>query len=303
MTHASATSISAAHCSAAPGRSTAFRATSACARPRSCSFTGSFSPQEAVRRVGTAPRPSPSRPAPRQAIADFAAPMIDKSPVHMRITKLAANRGLDGDTEMIALESMTCNVAHQSEAPKKAYKHSSRSATPSGSTAERRPIARGQPRHCPDARPHRFAEFCAASLHEGPNVPWSLRHRDWLASLDFADRASQQLTIADYLHPHDVPLARPISVRAKPSTAVWWRNRRIALHSLSLPAPPPSSSLFCQPCPHSTSAPRDRRVRSLRAPRPALRVPRDRPLGEHPPANDAGKARSPRPSPLTPVGC
>jgi enoyl-CoA hydratase len=33
----------------------------------------------------------------------------------MRITKLAANRGLDGDTEtLIALESMTCNVAHQS---------------------------------------------------------------------------------------------------------------------------------------------------------------------------------------------
>jgi enoyl-CoA hydratase/carnithine racemase len=34
----------------------------------------------------------------------------------MRITKLAANRGLDGDTEtLIALESMTCNVAHQSD--------------------------------------------------------------------------------------------------------------------------------------------------------------------------------------------
>jgi len=51
-----------------------------------------------------------------QAIADFVAPMIDKSAFTMRITKLAANRGLDGDTEtLIALESMTCNVAHQSE--------------------------------------------------------------------------------------------------------------------------------------------------------------------------------------------
>ncbi len=51
-----------------------------------------------------------------QAIADFAAPMLDKSAFTMRITKLAANRGLDGDTEtLIALESMTCNVAHQSE--------------------------------------------------------------------------------------------------------------------------------------------------------------------------------------------
>jgi enoyl-CoA hydratase len=51
-----------------------------------------------------------------QAIADFAAPMLDKSAFTMRITKLAANRGLDGDTEtLIALESMTCNVAHQSQ--------------------------------------------------------------------------------------------------------------------------------------------------------------------------------------------
>src|SRR6201993_652036 len=50
-----------------------------------------------------------------QAIRDFAAPMLDKSAFTMRITKLAANRGLDGDTEtLIALESMTCNVAHQS---------------------------------------------------------------------------------------------------------------------------------------------------------------------------------------------
>jgi enoyl-CoA hydratase/carnithine racemase len=51
-----------------------------------------------------------------QAIADFAEPMLDKSAFTMRITKMAANRGLDGDTEtLIALESMTCNVAHQSE--------------------------------------------------------------------------------------------------------------------------------------------------------------------------------------------
>jgi len=50
-----------------------------------------------------------------QAIVDFAAPMLDKSRFTMRITKMAANRGLDGDTEtLIALESMTCNVAHQS---------------------------------------------------------------------------------------------------------------------------------------------------------------------------------------------
>jgi enoyl-CoA hydratase/carnithine racemase len=51
-----------------------------------------------------------------QAVEDFIAPMLDKSAFTMRITKLAANRGLDGDTEtLIALESMTCNVAHQSD--------------------------------------------------------------------------------------------------------------------------------------------------------------------------------------------
>ena len=51
-----------------------------------------------------------------EAIATFVAPMLDKSAFTMRITKLAANRGLDGDTEtLIALESMTCNVAHQSQ--------------------------------------------------------------------------------------------------------------------------------------------------------------------------------------------
>jgi len=50
-----------------------------------------------------------------RAVAEFIAPMKDKSAFTMRITKLAANRGLDGDTEtLIALESMTCNVAHQS---------------------------------------------------------------------------------------------------------------------------------------------------------------------------------------------
>ena len=51
-----------------------------------------------------------------EAIAEFVAPMLDKSAFTMRITKLAANRGLDGDTEtLLALESMTCNVAHQSQ--------------------------------------------------------------------------------------------------------------------------------------------------------------------------------------------
>ena len=48
-------------------------------------------------------------------IQDFCAPMIDKSPFCMWMTKMAVNRGLDADTEtLIALETMTCNVVHHS---------------------------------------------------------------------------------------------------------------------------------------------------------------------------------------------
>src|SRR5439155_26538463 len=43
--------------------------------------------------------------------------------------------------------------------------------------------------------------------YPGPGNAWSGRHRDWLAKLDFGDRASQ-LTFADYLHAHDVLVAR-----------------------------------------------------------------------------------------------
>ena len=51
-----------------------------------------------------------------QAIADFVAPMKDKSAFTMRITKLAVICDHAADTEtLIALESMTCNVAHQSD--------------------------------------------------------------------------------------------------------------------------------------------------------------------------------------------
>lgn len=49
-------------------------------------------------------------------IDEFLAPFLDKSPFCMWITKLAANRGLDADTEtLMVLEHLACNVAHQSE--------------------------------------------------------------------------------------------------------------------------------------------------------------------------------------------
>src|SRR5919109_5067334 len=50
-----------------------------------------------------------------QAVADFVAPLKDKGSLIMHVTKMTANRGLDGDTEtLIALETMACNVIHQS---------------------------------------------------------------------------------------------------------------------------------------------------------------------------------------------
>lgn len=50
-----------------------------------------------------------------QAVINFCAPLVDKSPFCMQITKAAANRGLDADTDsLITLETMACNVVHQS---------------------------------------------------------------------------------------------------------------------------------------------------------------------------------------------
>jgi hypothetical protein len=42
---------------------------------------------------------------------------------------------------------------------------------------------------------------------------WSCKHRSWLTSVRFADHASRA-TVADYLHAHDVPIARRDQVEA-----------------------------------------------------------------------------------------
>ena len=56
---------------------------------------------------------------------------------------------------------------------------------------------------------HRLGKFLLRReiYYDGPGEPWSLTHRQWLTGLRFSDRASQ-LTIADYLHAHDVLVAR-----------------------------------------------------------------------------------------------
>jgi transposase len=48
---------------------------------------------------------------------------------------------------------------------------------------------------------------------EGTGEAWTRRHRSWLTSIRFADHASQA-TLADYLHAHDVLIARRDQVEA-----------------------------------------------------------------------------------------
>ena len=48
---------------------------------------------------------------------------------------------------------------------------------------------------------------------EGPGEAWTRKHRSWLASIRFSDHASRA-TLADYLHAHDVLIARRDQVEA-----------------------------------------------------------------------------------------
>jgi transposase len=63
---------------------------------------------------------------------------------------------------------------------------------------------------------HRLGKFLLRReiYYEGPCTAWSRKHRAWLASLRFQDRASQ-LTVADYLHANDVLLARRARIEAE----------------------------------------------------------------------------------------
>ena len=56
---------------------------------------------------------------------------------------------------------------------------------------------------------HRIGKFLLRRelYYPGPGGAWTWRHRDWLSGLRFEDRASE-LCFSDYLHAHDVLLAR-----------------------------------------------------------------------------------------------
>ena len=56
---------------------------------------------------------------------------------------------------------------------------------------------------------HRIGNFLLRReiYWEGPGEAWTRKHRSWLTSIRFSDHASQA-TLADYLHAHDVLIAR-----------------------------------------------------------------------------------------------
>ena len=63
---------------------------------------------------------------------------------------------------------------------------------------------------------HRIGKFLLRReiYYEGPAVAWTLKYRSWLTSVRFADQASRA-TLADYLHAHDVLIARRGQVEAE----------------------------------------------------------------------------------------
>jgi len=82
---------------------------------------------------------------------------------------------------------------------------------------------------------HRLGNFLLRReiYWEGPGVAWTRKHRSWLTSIRFSDHASQA-TLADYLHAHDVLIARRDQVEAD-----------LASLALSAPCAPTVARLRC----------------------------------------------------------
>ena len=115
---------------------------------------------------------------------------------------------------------------------------------------------------------------CAArSTAEGPGGRGRCKHRSWLTSIRFADQASRT-TLADYLHAHDVLIARRDQVEAELGKLALGAPCARHDREAALPARDRHAD-------RARAVRRDRRVGALRSPRPARRLPRDRPLRAH----------------------
>ena len=108
---------------------------------------------------------------------------------------------------------------------------------------------------------------------EGTGEAWTRKHRSWLTSVRFADHASQA-TLADYLHAHDVLIARRGQVEAD-----------LGKLATTAPCAQTVARLRCLRGIDTLTAVGlcrgDQRVGALRSSRPALGLPRDRPLRAH----------------------
>ena len=146
------------------------------------------------------------------------------------------------------------------------------------------------------SRPGRIGKFLLRReiYWEGPGETWSRKHRSWLTSVRFADQASRA-TLADYLHAHDVLIARRDQVEAdlaKLATGVPWRSH-------GRPVAVPARDRHAD---RGRVVRGDRRLRTLRPRRAADELPRPGPV-ESTTGHSAGSGRSPRPAPHTPAGC
>ena len=70
---------------------------------------------------------------------------------------------------------------------------------------------------------------------EGTGEAWTRKHRSWLTSVRFADHASQA-TLADYLHAHDVLIARRDQVEADLAQLALTRSVRAHGRQAAVPA-------------------------------------------------------------------
>ena len=144
---------------------------------------------------------------------------------------------------------------------------------------------------------HRIGNFLLRReiYWEGTGEAWTRKHRSWLTSIQFADRCLPRDAGRLPARPRraDRP---PRPGRGRPRQA---RAQR-AVRAHGRPAAVPARDRHA----HRARAVRgDRRVGAVRSSRPALRLPRDRPLRAHHRRAAPARGRSPRPAPRTPAGC